>query len=151
MIRLPHIQSRIVRLRKLIEGLSREATAQKNDALLTPQERHSCLDGSQDVVQGLDDARHVPAAAAGRLGGEGRRCTGGDAAAASRRVGRAAGVQVPPDAPRAEDLSRRVGGRQNRRRLVLPVRLQVVTVTTPVLRLAVAGRPLPGVVAPGRA
>ena len=68
MIQLPHIQARVVRLRQLAEGIGREVTAQKaGDRLLLPQERRQYLDGMQDALAGLDEARVVLAGVVKRM------------------------------------------------------------------------------------
>ncbi len=67
MIQLPHIRVRVRRLRELAEGLFREVNRWKDqEGQLLSQERRSYLDGLQDVVKGLDDARHALAVPAGR-------------------------------------------------------------------------------------
>ena len=69
MIGLPQIQTRIVRLRELAEGLCREVNRWKGrESVLLPLERKKYLDAMQNAVAGLDDARHALAVAAGRLG-----------------------------------------------------------------------------------
>ncbi len=73
MIGLPHIHVRIRRLREPAEGLSREANQWKGqDRPLSLAFLRRYLDGLQEVLKGLDDARHALAVAAGRLQGEGR-------------------------------------------------------------------------------